>query len=177
MSFLARRSHLPAAGEREEPMDPRRKARWPKAMPQAPMPLPPRAADQSHARLDSGRRGRGTDTGAVLALAALRLSKAIRSSFSKRSTTTQVSAPCAPPPCSVRLMNLISTLGGRIRERLVCRPITTLPSIMPAPRWPQRFEARGCRSRRNVPDAIDGQKCRLGIMSMCAEYRAFPPTI
>jgi hypothetical protein len=111
-------------------MDPRRKARWPKAMPQVPMPLPPRAADQSHARLDSGRRGRRTDTGAVPALAAPRPSKAIRSSFSKPSTTTRVSAPCAPPPCSVRLMNLISTLGGRIRERLVCRPITTLPSIV-----------------------------------------------
>jgi hypothetical protein len=45
-----------------------------------------------------------------------------------------VEAPCGQPSCRARLMNLISTLEVRIRERLVGGSITRLPSIVSAPR-------------------------------------------
>src|SRR5271156_1401970 len=108
------------------------------------------------------------------ALAALMPSNAMRSSSSKRSRTPHVKAPCAPPPCRARLIDLISTLGGLIRERLVCSPLTTLPSILTAPlRGFDGLESRACRSRGNVWNGIDGRKCRLPIMQMCACYSAF----
>src|SRR5271155_4200859 len=107
------------------------------------------------------------------ALAALMPSNAMRSSSSNRSRTPQVKAPCAPPPCRARLIDLISTLGGHNRERLVCGPITTLPSILTAPRrGSNALQSGACRSRRNVRSGIDRRKCRLAIMQMCACYRA-----
>ena len=42
------------------------------------------------------------------ALVALMPSNPMRSSSSRRSRTPQVKAPCAPPPCRARLMNLVS---------------------------------------------------------------------
>jgi len=51
-SFVARRSHLPAAGEREELMDPRRQAKSRKACP-GPIPLSA-AADQATRVLIAG---------------------------------------------------------------------------------------------------------------------------
>jgi Glutathione S-transferase, N-terminal domain len=66
-------------------------------------------------------------------------------------------APCALPPNRARLIDLMSTFGVGIRKGLVCRPITTPPSIMSAPRrGASAFEARACRSRRSVRSRIDG---------------------
>ena len=81
-------------------------------------------------------------------------------------------APCAPPPCRARLIDLISTLGvGAYRgsppaRSPRCRPSCPLLVEPPVPK------SRACRSRRNVRSGIDRRKCRLGIMRMRAGYRA-----
>ena len=67
------------------------------------------------------------------ALVALMPSIPRRSSSSRRSSTPQVKAPCAPPPCRARLIDLTSTFLVDVLRGLVDSPVTTLPSILSAP--------------------------------------------
>src|SRR5579885_2497462 len=108
------------------------------------------------------------------ALVALMPSRARRSSSSRRSSTPQVKAPCAPPPCSARLMDLVafrpagrgmragfaevSRLSGR--SRMLASIGVSLPRSMRRPAAVDRERGAGDRGR-GVAAEEDGERTQF----------------